>query len=177
MFKAWTHSSILAWKIPWTEEPGRLQFGGSQGVGHNWVTEHAHNYASGPWKVFWAKEYHQRIFWNGLSYTWNKVRQGDFINELILLIYPLLLSGCCSATKSRPTLCDPTDCSMPGFPSLSPRVCSNSSPLSQWCHPIVSSSVAPFSFCPQSFSASRLRKKINFRKRTFLNWASGNWVS
>ena len=30
-----THSSILAWKIPWTEEPGRLQSMGSQRVGHN----------------------------------------------------------------------------------------------------------------------------------------------
>ena len=35
-----THSSILAWKIPWTEDPGRLQSMGSQRVGHNWVTEH-----------------------------------------------------------------------------------------------------------------------------------------
>ena len=40
------------------------------------------------------------------------------------------------------------------FSSLSPRVCSNSCPLSQWCHPITSSSVALFSSCPQSFSAS-----------------------
>ena len=30
-----THSSILAWKIPWTEEPDRLQFMGSQRVRHN----------------------------------------------------------------------------------------------------------------------------------------------
>ena len=30
-----THSSILAWKIPWTEEPGGLQSLGSQRVGHN----------------------------------------------------------------------------------------------------------------------------------------------
>ena len=30
-----THSSILAWRILWTEEPGRLQSRGSQGVGHN----------------------------------------------------------------------------------------------------------------------------------------------
>ena len=30
-----THSSILAWKIPWTEEPGGLQSMGSQRVGHN----------------------------------------------------------------------------------------------------------------------------------------------
>ena len=30
-----THSSTLAWKIPWTEEPGRLQSMGSRRVGHN----------------------------------------------------------------------------------------------------------------------------------------------
>ena len=33
-----THSSILAWKIPWTEEPGRLQYMGLLRVGHDWVT-------------------------------------------------------------------------------------------------------------------------------------------
>ena len=33
-----THSSILAWKIPWTEESGRLQSMGSQRVRHNWAT-------------------------------------------------------------------------------------------------------------------------------------------
>ena len=32
------HSSTLAWKIPWTEEPGRLQSMGSLKVGHNWAT-------------------------------------------------------------------------------------------------------------------------------------------
>ena len=32
------HSSTLAWKIPWMEEPGRLQSMGSQRVGHNWTT-------------------------------------------------------------------------------------------------------------------------------------------
>ena len=32
------HSSTLAWKIPWTEEPGRLQPMGSQRVGHDWET-------------------------------------------------------------------------------------------------------------------------------------------
>ena len=30
-----THSSNLAWRIPWTEEPGQLQFTGSQRVGHS----------------------------------------------------------------------------------------------------------------------------------------------
>ena len=32
------HSSTLAWKIPWMEEPGRLQSVGSQRVGHDWAT-------------------------------------------------------------------------------------------------------------------------------------------
>ena len=33
--EAATHSTILAWRIPWTEEPGRLQSMGSQRVGHH----------------------------------------------------------------------------------------------------------------------------------------------
>ena len=39
-------------------------------------------------------------------------------------------------------------------PSPSPRACSNSCPLSQWCHPTISSSVAPFSSCLQCFPRS-----------------------
>ena len=35
-----THSSILAWKVPWVEEPGGLQSMGPQRVEHDWVTEH-----------------------------------------------------------------------------------------------------------------------------------------
>ena len=61
-----------------------------------------------------------------------------------------------SVTQSCPTFYNPMDCSMPGFPcpSLSPRVWSNSRPLSRWCHPIISSSVIPFSFSLQSFTPS-----------------------
>ena len=39
-------------------------------------------------------------------------------------------------------------------PPLSPRICSNSCPLSWWCHPTNSSSVAPFSSCPHCFPES-----------------------
>ena len=35
-----THSSTLAWKIPWMEDPGRLQSIGLQRVGHDWATPH-----------------------------------------------------------------------------------------------------------------------------------------
>ena len=42
----------------------------------------------------------------------------------------------------------------PPCPSPTPRLYPNSCPLSQWCHPTISSSVIPFSSCPQSFPAS-----------------------
>ena len=38
-----THSSILAWEIPWTEEPGSLQSVGSQRVGHDLATKQQNN--------------------------------------------------------------------------------------------------------------------------------------
>ena len=60
-----------------------------------------------------------------------------------------------SVTQLCPTLCDPMDCSTPSLsPSPTPRVYSNSSPLSRWCHPIISFSVGPFSSCLRSFPAS-----------------------
>ena len=62
---------------------------------------------------------------------------------------------CCSVTQLCPTLCDPMDCStrLP-WPSPTPGPCSNSCPSSAICHPTISSSVEPFSSCPQSFPAS-----------------------
>ena len=41
-----SHSSILPWRIPWTEEPGMLQSMGLQRAGHGWATELKHIYAS-----------------------------------------------------------------------------------------------------------------------------------
>ena len=39
-----THSSILAWGVPWTEEPGGLQSTGSQRVGHDLATKHTNTH-------------------------------------------------------------------------------------------------------------------------------------
>ena len=76
---------------------------------------------------------------------------------LNFLMY-LYICICCyrSVSKLCLTLCNPMDCSTPAFPPspLSLGVCSNSRPLSCWCHPTISSSVTPFSFCPQSYPAS-----------------------
>ena len=82
---------------------------------------------------------------------------------------------CCSVVKSHSTLCNSMDCSTPSLlllhyllkfaqthvqhsrapcPSPIAGVYPNPSPSSQWCHPTISSSVIPFSSCPQSFPAS-----------------------
>ena len=60
---------------------------------------------------------------------------------------------------SRPIVSDSLWChglqhTRPPCPSPSPKVCLNSCPLHQWCHPAISSSDTLFTFCPQSFPAS-----------------------
>ena len=64
---------------------------------------------------------------------------------------------CCSVTKLCPTLCNPMGYGTPCLPvpHPSPRVCPSSCPLNQWCYSTISSSVILFSFCLQSFPASR----------------------
>ena len=47
-----THCSILAWKIPWTEEPGGLQSMGSQKVGYDQVTKHTVIHTRSLWHYF-----------------------------------------------------------------------------------------------------------------------------
>ena len=48
-----THSNILAWEVPWTEEPGRLQSMGSQRVGHDWAYTH-NNYSWAQLLKWWT---------------------------------------------------------------------------------------------------------------------------
>ena len=100
-----THSSILAWRIPWMSPWGR--------------------------------------------------KESDTTEQLSLHFMTAFNFCCCSITKSCLTL-QPDGLQQAGFPcpSLSPAVCSNSCPLSQWCYPTISSSVSLFSSDPQSFPAS-----------------------
>ena len=105
-----THSSILAWTIPWTEEPGGLLSIGLQRVTQDWVTN---------------------------TFT--------FISSVQFS----------SVAQSCLTLCNhESQHARPPCPSPSPGVHSNSCPSSWWCHPVSSSSVVPFSSCPQSLPAS-----------------------
>ena len=69
-----------------------------------------------------------------------------FINVLLLFFSHLVMSDSWQ----------PWAASTPGFPVLHylPEFVQTQRPLSQWCHPAISSSVTPFSSCPQSFRAS-----------------------
>ena len=76
-------------------------------------------------------------------------------------MFPTLAKAECSvqfSSVAQPclTVCDPMNCmqhTKPPCPSPTPRIYPNPCPLSWWCHPTISSSVVPFSFCPQSFPA------------------------
>ena len=110
-----TYSSILAWKIPWKEEPGGLQSMELQRVRHNLSTEHA--LLAGQTERAMESVQFSSVVSNSLRpHEWQHAR--------------------------------------PPCPSPTPRIHSNSHPSSRWCHLAISSSVAPFSSCPQSLPAS-----------------------
>ena len=88
-----------------------------------------------------------------IARTWKQPRYPLTVEWVKKLWYIYQFS---SVTQSCLTLCDPMDYSLPGFPVCHqlPGACSNSCPLTQWCHPTISSSVVPFSSCLQSFPES-----------------------
>ena len=59
-----------------------------------------------------------------------------------------------SVAQSCLILCDPMNCSMPGLPVHHQLLEFTQTHVSPWCHPAISSSVVPFSSCPQSLPAS-----------------------
>ena len=72
-----THSSTLAWRIPWMEEHGRLQSTGSQKVGHDWAT--SLSLSSIPaWKIPWTEEPSRLESMGSQSQT----QQSDFLSFL-----------------------------------------------------------------------------------------------
>ena len=143
-----TDSSILAWRIPWMEEPGRLQSSGSQRVGHNWATSLSLSYrllisTPGRHKITYINTGSKGV-WSGQSLVAKMPQE-------------------CSNTKSVQFSCSLVSNSLgsqelqharPPCPSPTPRIHTDSCSSSQWCHPAISSSVIPFSSCPQSLPAS-----------------------
>ena len=80
---------------------------------------------------------------------------------------------CCSLAKSCPTLCDPVDCSRPGFPVHHhlPEF-TQTHIMSQWCYPNISFSVVPFSSCLQCFLATG-----SFPMSQLFAWPHGLFVT
>ena len=174
-------SSTLACKIPWVEEPGRLQSMESLRVRHNWAISLS-LFTFMHWRRKWQPTL---VFLPGESqgqrslvvcHLWGRtesdttevtLQQQQTITwvrcALFLLIYGqemtwITVQPQFSSVQSLSCVwlfVTPwTQHARPPCPSPTPRVYSNSCPLSWWCHPAISSSVIPFSSCLQSFLAS-----------------------
>ena len=87
--------------------------------------------------------------WRFMHQVRGELESGKYISQSVS-------QSISSVAQSCPTLCNPMNRSTPGLPvhHQLPRVHSDSCPLSQWCHPAISSSVVPFSSCPLSLPAS-----------------------
>ena len=80
-----------------------------------------------------------------------------FLSVSVCLMYwgaPILGASVQFSSVAQSYLTHEPQHARPPCPSPTPGVHPNSCPLSQWCHPTISSSVIPFSSCPQSFPAS-----------------------
>ena len=76
-----THSNILTWEIPWTEEPGVLQFMGSQRVRHDWPAEHTRTPAFPPTSLISPSLFHLLI----LPHLSNRQNFGGLHRSLLFL--------------------------------------------------------------------------------------------
>ena len=94
-----THSSSLAWKIPWTEEPGGLQSMGPQNVSPDWATEHM---------VLLRKP--------EFTFSFLSPEFRDFYKKLLLGWNQIVLLQFSSVAQSCRTLCDPMNHRMPCLP-------------------------------------------------------------
>jgi len=90
-------------------------------------------------------------FWFYTEYDSHILRNGTYSGSWGILFHLLFLSH---QVGSNPLLLHGLQYTRLAC-SPSPRVCPSSCPLNQWCHPNISSSVTPFSSCPQYFPASR----------------------
>ena len=153
------HSSTLAWKVLWTEDPGRLQSMGSLRVRQEWATS-----LSFLTFMHWRRKWHPTpVFLPGESQgqeVWWAAVYGVAQSQTRLKRLSSSSSRCCekhygmeapqfSSVQliSRVLLFVPHGLQHARLPcpSPTPGVYSNSCSLSWWCHPTTSSSVIPFS--------------------------------
>ena len=94
------HSSTLAWKIPWTEEPGRLQSMGSRRVGHDWATSLS-LFTFMHWRRKWQPN---PVFLPGESQGWGSLvdchlwgRTSAYL-RLLIFLPAILIPACVSSS-------------------------------------------------------------------------------
>ena len=86
-----THSSILAWEIPWTEEPGGLQSVGLQRVGHDWATKQQQQSPERWWGLIGVG----RALWLDLFEVWIKEEEEKLKSlRWSLSVSPVVCSAC-----------------------------------------------------------------------------------
>jgi len=132
-----TYSSVLAWKIRWTEEPGRLQSMGLQRVRHDWATKHTHTHTFIHTHIYityqklspanlcgintrtlqtGSLEISEVLFINPKEIMTCGIQSGTLSDASLVCHHSLKMGSLCARTLSRfsPTLCDPMDYSPPG---------------------------------------------------------------
>ena len=110
-----------------------------------------------PTSVFLPGEFLGQIWYMGLQRVRNDWETNTFTFHIYVCVHVNIYVS--SVQFSRSVVSDPlrpheSQNTRPPCPSPSPGVHSDSRPQSPWCHPAISSSVVPFSSCPQSLPAS-----------------------
>ena len=96
----------------------------------------------------------------------------NLLHHLLTQFPHLLKEICCSVCSVQLFVTLWIAARRASLPLLSPRVCSNSCPLSHCCNPTISSSGSPFSSCPQSFPASGLSQWVSSLHQVVLKYCS-----
>ena len=82
-----THSSILAWRIPWLEEPGRLQSMKLQRIGHNWaINTYTFYHCYWEYDILRECHWHKQLLLCPLSIGYSKRRQQRMEFKMSLVI-------------------------------------------------------------------------------------------
>ena len=107
------------------------------------------------WDNQWLRKHVSRFF----SFTLNGLKIKSIFSNISIANLTFFYLLFTSVQFSRSVMSDSlwsheSQHARPPCPSQTPGAYSNSCPLSQWCHPAISSSVIPFSSCPQSLPAS-----------------------
>ena len=150
-----THSSVLAQRIPGTGEPDRLPSMGSHRVRHDWSDLAAAAVSICACGTKWNHNFHLYWLLSLLAHTCLFLKSNPQASFRVLArnfqVRSVQFSRSVVSNTLRPHRLH--NARSP-CPSLTPGACSNLCPLSQWCHPTISSSVVPFFSCLQSFPAS-----------------------